>query len=77
MTIAVELEQADLSTVEQEQVDQVLTLPNTERAADILLASESLIESAGKVSFPLSLVLSTSNAVNIVTITRYLPSNEA
>ncbi|KAI5313486.1 hypothetical protein L3X38_042662 [Prunus dulcis] len=44
--IRVELEQADLSTVEQEQVDQVLALPSNERAADILLASEGLIWSA-------------------------------
>lgn len=40
---AVELERADMSAAEQEQVNQVLALPGTERATDILLASEGLI----------------------------------
>ncbi|CAL9005374.1 unnamed protein product [Prunus brigantina] len=39
----VELERADMSAAEQEQVNQVLAVPGTERAADILLASEGLI----------------------------------
>ncbi|XP_021824477.1 uncharacterized protein LOC110765618 [Prunus avium] len=42
-----ELERAHLSTTEHEQVEEVLALPSTERAADILLASEGLSESIG------------------------------
>ncbi|XP_021800858.1 uncharacterized protein LOC110745087 [Prunus avium] len=43
----VELGRAHLSTTEHEQVEEVLALPSTERAADILLASEGLSESIG------------------------------
>ncbi|PQQ19310.1 hypothetical protein Pyn_07082 [Prunus yedoensis var. nudiflora] len=43
---AVELERAELSAVEQEQVDQILALPSTEKAADKLLVSERLISTA-------------------------------
>ncbi|CAL8999910.1 unnamed protein product, partial [Prunus brigantina] len=39
----VELDQAELSAIEQEQVAMVLALPNTERAADRLLADEGLV----------------------------------
>lgn len=55
---AVELERADLSAAEQEQGNQVLTLPSTERVADILLASEGLISSTGEFILALCHVLS-------------------
>ncbi|CAL8162191.1 unnamed protein product [Prunus armeniaca] len=44
----VELERADLTAAEQKQVDQVLALLSTERAANILLASEGVSGSVGR-----------------------------
>ncbi|VVA24585.1 PREDICTED: LOC110745087 [Prunus dulcis] len=46
--VPVELDLVELSATEQEQVNQVLALPSTERATDRLLASEGLISSAGE-----------------------------
>ncbi|CAL2264929.1 unnamed protein product [Prunus armeniaca] len=43
VVLAVELDRAELSAVEQEQVTVVLALPSTERAADRLLADEGLV----------------------------------
>lgn len=42
-TFVVELERVELLAAEHEEVDQVLSLTNTERATDVLLARESLI----------------------------------
>ncbi|CAL2270883.1 unnamed protein product [Prunus armeniaca] len=44
--IPVELEQVELSATKQNEINQVLSLPTTERAANILLARESLIDLA-------------------------------
>ncbi|KAI5327075.1 hypothetical protein L3X38_026471 [Prunus dulcis] len=41
--IPVELERVELLAAEQEEVDQVLALTNTDKATDVLLARESLI----------------------------------
>ncbi|KAH0988079.1 hypothetical protein GBA52_015256 [Prunus armeniaca] len=46
--VPVEFDRVELSATEQEQVNQVLALPSTKRAADRLLASEGLISSAGQ-----------------------------
>ncbi|CAL8161820.1 unnamed protein product [Prunus armeniaca] len=45
VVLAVELDRAELSAVEQKQVTVVLALPSTERAADRLLADEGLVSS--------------------------------
>lgn len=54
--VAVELQRAELSSIEKKEVDVVLALPSTERAADKLLISEGLINLVGECTAPVCIL---------------------